>query len=147
MNQVKFLSVALLLISFVILTNGLASAQRDCTHQVVRSDGTKIISTDCTSSYSQTSEITRFPYFSVNNFLNNVNISIQNMQDRFAAIFSSQDISRQIAANNREKEQEALEAQRMQHQEQKIQLENLKEQQEIRKQQQLDLMQARNYNK
>ncbi len=133
-NEKKFLSIVLLLFSFVIVTNGLAFAERECTHQVVvNPDGTKTIIINCSSSYTKTqapgAENFRDRYFFntlVNNLMDNVNRGLQNFQDRTADRSSIQVKTYQIAADSREKEREAIDAERTKQQEQKTKLENSK---------------------
>jgi hypothetical protein len=127
----KFLSVVLFSFSFVVLANCLAFAERDCTRQVSYSNGTKDISVDCSSSYTQ----------NANSFWGSLYWSIQNMRDRFSQIFSLQDRSKQVTADMKEKEQDAREIQQSKHQDQESQAEDLKDRQEMEKQQQQDLMQ------
>jgi hypothetical protein len=153
MKEMHFLSIACLAFLFFIAANDPAFAERDCTHQVVRSDGTISITTDCSASYTQTeapgAENFRNAYFFrtiVNNLMDSVHWGMQNMKERLAEIFSSQDRSRQISADAREKEQEAMDAQQIKLQEQQVQLENLKDRQETAKEQQ-EAMQDRVQNR
>jgi hypothetical protein len=145
MDKSKFLNIAFFLFLFVMLTNGLAFAERDCTHKVViNPDGTKTITTDCTSERTITSEDfwNGYLFRTLENTLRDrINEGIQNIQDRLAEIFSTQDNLKQKAADAREREQDAIESQQLKHQDQEIQLEGLKEREEMKKQQQQDLMQ------
>ncbi len=134
MTERKCLIIVLLCFSLLMLTNGLAFAERQCNNQIVNSDGTLTVTSDCTGSYTKTSEITRHPWPLVNKFLDNVQQDIQQFQDRLAQTFQSQDRSKQTTADTRAREQEAIEAQQMKQQQQEIQSENLKQQQEMRKQ-------------
>ncbi len=134
MNERKFLSIVFLWFSFVMLTNDLAFAERQCTHQVINnSDGTKTIITNCSSSYTKTqapgAENFRDRYFfstMVDNLFNRVNRGIQNIQDQSVGSSSTQVIADQTAADSRQKEQEAIDAQRIKQQEQEARLENSK---------------------
>jgi hypothetical protein len=144
MNNNKVLSVIIFSFLFVILTNGLAFAERSCTRQVTHSDGTVTIDTSCSSSYTRTSEIIRNPNdlkSMVADLMDKVNRGIQNLRDRLANMTSSRESSQQFTSDIREKTQESIEAQRAKSQEQKIKLENLKDRQEDLRQQQADFMQ------
>ena len=147
MNKKKFVPVALLFLSFITGTNSLVFAERECSRQVERSQGETTIATECTSSHTQTSEITRHPWFSVNNFLDNVNMAIQNFQEKLADMSSSNDNSKQIAADIRQREQEAVEGQRIKQQAQEAREQDFKEQIEMQKQRQRDFMQNLSYKK
>jgi hypothetical protein len=142
MNNCKFLQKVLLGFLFVMLTNGLAFAERVCTNHIVTSNGVKEITTDCSSTYTQTSEnfTNQFLFTTlIDNLRDRVNSGVQDFQDRLAAIFSSQAQAQQIASDLREKEQEEMETQQMKRQEQEIQLENLKYQQQVQKDQQASM--------
>ncbi len=134
MNERKSLIIILVSFSFIMLTNGLAFAERQCTHQVIQNpDGTKTIISDCSSSYTKTqepgAEHFRDRYFFstiVDNLFNSVNWGIQNIQDQTAGSSSTQVMADQTAADSRQKEQEAIDAQRINQQEQEAQLKNFK---------------------
>ena len=152
MGERKFLNIVLLSFSFVMAINGLAFAGQECTHQAVRSDGTTIISTDCSSSSMQTEQPGAENFWNryffgalVNNLMSSISSGIQNLKDQYAKIFLAEAHSKQVAADARAKEQEAIEAQQSKHQEQEMQLEDLKERQDIQKQQQQDSRQASSY--
>lgn len=134
MNDRRLMNIVFFLFLFVMVTIGLAFAERECTHQVVHSDGTITITTDCSSSYTKTSENfwNQFVFRTlVTNLLDNVQWGMQNLQDRVAEIFTAQAHAKQIAGDMLQKEQSVMEAQQTKHQEQEIQLENLKERQEM----------------
>jgi hypothetical protein len=138
-------TIMLFLFSFVMLTTGLAFAEHECTRQVSSSDGTKFINVDCTSSYTVTSEDfwNRYLFSTlVSNLRSSVHWGVENFQARLAEIFSGQDHSRQIAADMRDKEQEAIEDQQAKHQQEVVQLEDARERQAMQKQQQQDSMQG-----
>jgi len=119
----KFFSIALLLFSFVFLTKDFGFADNAQT----------------SGSFWNASNYSSL----VNNLMNNVDIGIQNIQDKLADLFLAQDRSKQIAADTREKEQEALESQQAKQRDQESQMQELKDRQETQKQQQEDLMQDR----
>lgn len=142
MDKYKFLSIALLCFSFIVLTNQLAFAERSCTRQVESSDGIKTITTDCSSSYTQTSDNfwNRFLFSTLaQNLKDNVQWGMQIIQDRLANIFSAQDHSEQIAAETKRKQQDAMEAQQTKREQAEARLEDLKERQEMQKERQQDL--------
>ncbi|MBF0504158.1 MAG: hypothetical protein HQL14_03550 [Candidatus Omnitrophica bacterium] len=146
MNRRKFLSITFLLFLFVAVTDPSAFAERTCTHQIEDSGGTKTIITDCTSSHNQTSEITRnwhYISFLVSNFMDRVNQGIQNMQSQFSTMITGQD-PKQLAADTRQKEQDARDMQRQIHEGQDIQAEALKDRLEMQKLKQQDSRRALN---
>lgn len=145
MNKCKLLKMVLLCFSFVVLTDGLASAERDCTRQVERSDGTKTVTVDCSSSYTETSQDfwNRYLYSTlVQNLKNSLRWDMQYMQDRLSEIFSTREHSSQVMADMKEKEQETADAQQMKQQQQESRMEDLKERQEMQKEHQQSVMQG-----
>jgi len=133
MTNKKLLRGALLGCSFFLLTGSLAFAERDCTRQVVRSDGTVDITIDCTSETSQTSEnFTNRYLFStlINNLKNDVNWGMQDLQAKYSSLYSSQDKAKQFACDTQEKEQQARDDEQIKLQSQETQLQDLKDRQE-----------------
>jgi hypothetical protein len=139
MNKGKFLFTLLCGFTFVMLINGLAFAEHECTRQVVRSEGDIDITTDCSASYSQTSEnfTNRFLFSTlISNLRNNVNWGLENLQDRLSEIFSNQDKAKMIAHDLKEREEEAREAQQIRIQGEETQIADLKDRQEVQKERQ-----------
>lgn len=132
MKERKFLRIALLSFSFIVAASGLAFAGHDCTRQVVNSDGTIDVTTDCSSSRTLTqapgAENFRDRYFfrtTEDDLLDSARLGMQGFEDRTGETFSAQTTD-QIAADSREKQQEAIDAQRFKEREQETKLEDSK---------------------
>ncbi len=139
MDKFKFFGKALLGFAFIMLTCTLAFAERDCTRQVVRSDGTVDITVDCSSSYQQTSEnfTNRYLFETlIENLKNSVSWGMQDLEEKYSALFSSQDKAKQFAYDTQEKEQSARDSQQIKLLGQETQMQDLKDRQEYQKEQQ-----------
>jgi hypothetical protein len=136
MNKYKLLSIVLLCFSLMVLANGRAFAERDCTRQVSSSDGIKDIDIDCSSSHTVTTDNFWNQFLTgalIQRLEDSVRLNMENMQDKMSAIFSSEDNAKQAAADMKEKEQEAISDQQIKQEQEQAQMENLKEQQAIQK--------------
>jgi len=139
MDKFKIFSKAMLGFAFIMLTSSLAFAERDCTRHVVRSDGTVDITVDCSSSYQQTSEnfTNRYLFETlIDNLKNSVSWGMEDLEQKYSALFSSQDKAKQFASDTQEKEQNARDAQEIKLEGQETRLQDLKDRQEFQKEQQ-----------
>jgi hypothetical protein len=146
MPKLKLWNIALFCFSLMLLASTPALAERNCTRQVSTSDGTKDITTDCSSSYTVSSDDfwNRY-YFStlVRNLEDNLHSNMQLIQDKMAAIFSLQDHAKQVGADMKVKEQERMEYQQDRQLQQEDQMESLRDRQEMQKEQQSSLQDIR----
>jgi len=134
MNTRKLLGTIMLFFSFLFLTNDLAFAEHQCTHQVVHSDGTVTISTDCSATYTTTSTksdpgMYQVPYYLntlENNLLDSVNGGTPYYQDPLATTPSGL-----TTADIKDKQEQIMDAQKIKQQEQENQLQNYKQQHSI----------------
>ena len=115
----KLLSIVFLGVSLGMLTSTLASADRQCTNHVDRSNGEITITSDCTASFNKTS-VSFLNRHLVDERIQNLNDKVawglQNLKDRSADNASSLDHSRQVIADL--KDQQAM---RLEQQQDKIQ--------------------------
>ena len=134
MNTQKILSTIMLLFSFLFLTSSLSFAEHQCAHQVVHSDGTVTISTDCSSAYTTSSTksdpgMYQVPYYLntlQNNLLDSVNGGTSYYQDPLATTPLGM-----TTADIKDKQEQTIEAQKIKQQEQENQLQNYKQQHSI----------------
>lgn len=136
----KSLSVVLLGLSLTMMTAAPAFAVHECSRQVVRSDGTKTITTECTASTTITSLDfwNRYLYGTlIRNLERNVQTGLQNLQDQWARISSAQDHAKQVAADMDEKIKQDRDAQEVKQQDAEIRMQDLKQQQEMQKERQI----------
>ena len=96
------------------MTTALASAESDCTNNIINSDGEVTVSSDCASSYAKTKnfDIVHNPGYLdylENDFTGKVNTNLKDLEDQIADKSFSQDSPDQIAADSKTKQEEAIE--------------------------------------